>query len=362
MKRSLSICAVAAALAAFGSSPAAATEVVDDNRAQCPTAGHTTIQAGVDAASRGEGVQVCNGVYPEAVTIAGRAKDGVGLFAKTIGGASIVPPPGYAGPLVKIDGADSVGVKRFRIAGPFGPPCPSTREFLHGVLVDNRALSAEIQQNTISSIGDPPGTDCPDTIGGTGVEFRGLSRGFVELNVIEEYESAGVVFSDADFVAMVSNRLVADQTPIRAAVGLFLSNGSQARVVGNSISRNVEGISLFAADDENVTLSSNRVTDNGIGIRFDEQRNADLTRNIVTGNAEQGVLTDPAGSFNNRFVQNDFRGNGGIDCEDQSAGAFPSQRGSPRYTTQNLWANNKGLDASPAPICTPTGNAGPPVP
>jgi len=365
MERALRAVALAAALAAFGSSPAAATELVDDNKAQCPSAAHTSIQAGVDAAAPGERVLVCNGVYQEAVTIAGPAKDGVDLVANATLGASIKPPPGYFGPIVDIDGADRVQVRRFRIAGPFGPTCPSNAAgSMEGVMVRGRALSANIRLNAISSIGDPPGPDCSETFGGTGVDFQ-WGRGVVGENTIEGYDSVGVAVLGPSFVNMINNRVVAGQTPNRFETGLAVQD-AELRAVDNVIAQNATGIdllgnALFGTEVRQVALQHNRVTEGDVGIRLDEQKKADISGNIVTANAEQGILTDPAGSFNNYLVRNDFRGNGGNDCEDQSAGVFPSQPGSPRYTTQNFWFNNKGLDASPAPICTPTGATGPPV-
>ena len=364
MQRALRVIVLAAGLTTFGASPAAATELVDDNRAQCPTAPHRTIQAGVDAASRGEPVLVCNGVYTEAVRIAGPAKDGVGLVANATHAASIKPPPGYFGPVVDIDGADKVQVKRFRIAGPFGPACPSAPTgSMAGIVVTGAALSANIRQNAISSIGDPPGPDCSETFGGTGIDFQ-WGRGIVGQNAIEGYDGTGVAVFGPSFVKLIDNRVIAGQTPSRFETGLAVQD-AEVTVVGNTIARNATGIDLFGGfgpRSQPVSLGHNRVLDGGIGIRLDEQKAAAIAYNVVTGNAEQGVLTDPVGSFNNRFTRNDFRGNGGTDCEDQSAGAFPRWRRSPRYTTQNFWASNKGLDTSPASICTPTGQTGPPVP
>ena len=94
MVRTLVALAFAAALAA--APPALATEVVDDDGAQCPEAQHTTIQSAVDAATPGEQVLVCNGTYREHVVIGG-SQDGIRLVAKTTHRAVISPPLGSTG-------------------------------------------------------------------------------------------------------------------------------------------------------------------------------------------------------------------------------------------------------------------------
>src|SRR3954471_10718417 len=63
----LLIAAVALVLAAFGVGSAAArssaVRLVDDDKAQCPDAQYTTVQAAVDAASPGDTIKVCAGTY-----------------------------------------------------------------------------------------------------------------------------------------------------------------------------------------------------------------------------------------------------------------------------------------------------------
>ena len=72
MRRTVLFAAVAATALAFAVADGAATEqttlVVDDG-AQCPQADFATIQAAVDAASPGDTIRVCPGVYAESVRI-----------------------------------------------------------------------------------------------------------------------------------------------------------------------------------------------------------------------------------------------------------------------------------------------------
>lgn len=61
--------AVATAFSAVPSEAAQAVLVVDDNGAQCPGAPFTTIQAAITAASPGDVIRVCAGMYNEVVTV-----------------------------------------------------------------------------------------------------------------------------------------------------------------------------------------------------------------------------------------------------------------------------------------------------
>src|SRR6266699_2723212 len=42
--------------------------IVDDDHVQCPTAGYTTIQAAINAATPNDVILVCAGTYPELLT------------------------------------------------------------------------------------------------------------------------------------------------------------------------------------------------------------------------------------------------------------------------------------------------------
>jgi hypothetical protein len=85
-------------LAMTGARPskAAATLLVDDDNAQCPTATYNTIQSAVNAAAPGDTVQVCAGNYNENVNIPAAlngltvkgAQAGVSVSGRTFGGVS----------------------------------------------------------------------------------------------------------------------------------------------------------------------------------------------------------------------------------------------------------------------------------
>jgi parallel beta-helix repeat protein len=115
MKRKpiLALIAVIAAALVFGTPASAGTTVwlVDNDRADCPNADFTSIQAAVDAAARGDTILVCAGTYHERVSI--RTNDltlrGKGPTADVIVDADLL------GNGIRIAGASGVTIEGFTV-------------------------------------------------------------------------------------------------------------------------------------------------------------------------------------------------------------------------------------------------------
>ena len=356
--------------------PASATELVDDNGAQCPTATHTTIQAAVNAASVNEQVLVCNGVYNEQVVI---TTNGIDLVAKTTLGATIkAPATTLAAPesLVYVNGASNVKVRRFVIAGPGPGTVDSLR---HGVLVENNAdpgeKEAQITDNRIQDIRDTEAAANEEGIGvRVGRDFAGTKgRASVLRNTIRDYQKGGVVVDGAGSFAVVATNTIqglgfvtSPTTPVPAQQGVQVGRGAAADVNSNRISLNQYsgsggdssfGILMFntstATDPLSARVSklqSNTVTRNDFGILLQDVENQLIKFNRVFDNGDAaaaapdggiGVFETAAGLGNgNRLERNDARTNVGLDCEDGT-------------TPLNNWVVNRGVDDSPATICAP---------
>ncbi|HEX5911196.1 MAG TPA: hypothetical protein VFY44_11940 [Thermoleophilaceae bacterium] len=386
MRRSLLAFSLAVLGSALGGAPAMATELVDNDKAQCPSAAHTTIQAGVDAASANEQVLVCNGVYREQVTI---DKDGIDLVSKVTRGATIKSPvTALSGPeaLVHVDGGSNVKVRRFTIAGPGPGTVDSLRQ---GVLVENNNAAgvkeAQITDNLIQDIRDTEAAANEEGVGvRVGRAYANTSgRASVLRNTIIRYQRGGVVVDgDGSFAAVATNTitglglLTSPVTPVPAQQGIQVGSGTAysasprleaaADINSNRISLNqysggggeasigilVLGTDL-AKDPRSARVSriqSNKVFKNDYGVYLLDVENHLIRSNRVYENGDSGTAapdggmgafeTSPGAGNNNRFDRNDARTNDGLDCED---GTSPL----------NTWTGNRGVDDSPSTICAP---------
>jgi parallel beta-helix repeat protein len=364
VKRALTAFGLAAATVFLFAGPASATEVVDDDHAQCPTAPHSTIQDGVDAASVNETVLVCNGNYVERVEIAGPAKDGVRLRAQSIHGATIKNPTSTdGGAIVHVDGADRVEVARFIILGPFGTAvtCPTDEQF--GVLVDGDVTGGTVNTNLIRNINGQQAGACPFT--GTGILFADSSSAVrADNNTVEGYEDYGIRISGTGTNATAYNNTLVAGVDVLDQAGVQVEDDAKGTGVNNRSSGNVgsptdaedgAGVRLLNADQSNVRMAGNRSFDNDVGLVLDNQLNALVENNFAFSNNGQGLLL-LSNTEDNTIKRNDARSNDGLDCEDRSSGN--PNAGFPNYTTQNKWDMNKGLEADPPPICTPSGARG----
>lgn len=380
MKRSLTV-AFVAGLALASASPAAAVEIVDDDKVQCPSATHTTIQSGVDAASPNEQVQVCNGIYREQVTIAGPGKAGVDVLAKVIRGATIkapntdLPEPRA---LVHIDNASGAKIRRFIISGPGNGTVDSLRS---GVLVENNAdpgeRPAQVLANLIQDIRD---TQAAANENGDGVRVgrafaSTVGRATVNGNEIVRYQKTGVTVDGNGSFALVSNNTIrglglVTGGPVPAQQGIQIGRNAAADVNTNRISDNrfsgssgeaSFGILVFNTDrlqpnGARSRFKTNTVFNNDFGIFLQDARNQVLATNRVTSNGDPGAPapdggigvfeTGPGLGGGNTLIRNEARTNEGLDCEDGTTGSGTAGTG-------NTWTGNRGVDDVPAGICTP---------
>jgi parallel beta-helix repeat protein len=333
------------------------TLTVDDDGAQFPNAGFTSIQAAVNAAHAGDRIQVYAGTYQEQVRIPNTLNN-LTLMAVGSGTATIAPPSFAADPteaIVHVAGAKNVSIRGFLISGDAVPTGP-TKGANYGVLVDQGG-TADVSSNHIVTIRDLPLSGEQEGIGiqygftdSMGHVLSG-GGGDARMNVIEDYQKGGVVVIGSASSAQVDHNTINGVGPTAAIAqnGIQISNGATAEVdhntvtgnnytntetlsVGilvyattnanvhhNSVSGNNEGIYLYLASDSTVEHNdSNHNTDDGIGL-FAADRNQ-MNFNDTNNNGLDGI--EIVDSNNNRVEHNDAFSNAryGISLEGLSTG------------------------------------------
>jgi hypothetical protein len=351
----------AAVMALAGASPAAADTLrVDDDRAQCPDADHTSIQAAVVAAGPGDRVQVCPGTYPEQVRIEGPEKNGLSLESQrplqaTIQAPVVETPPNA---IVLIRAARGVDVRGFVIRGPFMfPGCAETPLEHSGVRVDGDG-QATVQFNRITQIrnADPALFGCQDGIAVRAGRAGETQRGSITLsfNLIDEYQKGGVVVDgDGSFGRIERNVIRASEEVqhITAPNGVQISRGAGARVRQNVITENIylpgttsgTGILLFQVTPRLVEVEQNELFENDNGIGLSDADGTEIRSNRSHDNVRRGISANSQSS-QNLIVRNRAFRNGEFDC-------FDSSTGSGTAGTANTWRQNDGMTENRPGLC-----------
>jgi hypothetical protein len=330
--------------------------IVDDDRAQCPNAGYSTIQSAVDAAGPNDQIKVCAGTYTEQVRI---TKPGLTLFSEVPLAAVIKAPLVMLQPnsIVTVDASD-VTIRQFTISGPYTfSSCPEALDRHTGVRVISG--SATIVGNHITAIRDvnPLLGGCQDGIAvQIGRRFQAQAGSAVlRNNVIDDYQKGGVVVDGPGSYAWVTQNQIdgGGLSHLIARNGVQVGREAGADVDHNIVRRNqffradtndsASGILLFETS-AHVATGHNDVEDNGIGIALSDQAVGLLVdHNDVHGSINNGIAAF-AGSEQNTISYNKSTGNVPVDCWDETTGSGTGG-------TANYWIKDMGNTQNRPELC-----------
>ncbi len=375
--------------------------LVDDNLTQCPTAQYTTINAAVAAASAGDTIQVCAGIYPETVTVDKQltftgAKSGVDARSSRGGLATELVVDSINGGFlingdvngVRIDGftitgagSDSVGADGIEaFAGSSGITVVNNivRDNLEGINFQNPDASqpALIQHNYFLNndngstaeggtgvfISNGPANSTSITqnrFSGhreTAVNFAGSSNHSVGLVVNDNQssnDSTFVVATNSDNALVDGNKITFSGSTNGTAI-LDFGGNNNLRIVNNTVKggsgSGTSGIKLAdfsGAPSVGTTVSGNKVSGRYWGIRVSAAYTSALINgNNVANSSQVGILVQ-AGSGND-ITHNKVSGSSGtFACEDDTSGPLTAG-------TANTWTHDSGgaEPSSPQGICS----------
>jgi parallel beta-helix repeat protein len=289
LQLSLLLTAVALAL---GTTPAGAgggrTLVVDDDRAQCRNAAFTSIQAAVAAASPGDKIRVCPGVYGATTVDKPLRLDGstAHLGSKRCLDRARGEDPsrdsivnGAAGAPAFRVAANDVEIRRFTIqnttndAGVSVPSTFSGTRIHHNLIQENTfgvylnssgARASKVERNCLRD------NNKPGSAAGNGIySDQGVRRAEIERNTFTGHTNAAIIFvgppgTQAD-LRIEHNTLLQDAPIILAKVtDSEVEHNSSAESKGSGI--------FFGGDVTDVRVKANKIRDcafTGINLRTD---------------------------------------------------------------------------------------------
>lgn len=394
MKKLLNLAAAATmmGLIVLGSSQvlAKAPLVVDNDKVECPKAAYTTIQAAVNAASPGDTIRVCAGVYAEMVVI-GPATSGITLKAEPgaiLDGSTL----GNGDGITLQSGVNGVTIKYFEIRNYKGISsgvgnaiqawnCGTSDikvignnmhdnawnailvgnegEALHyrWSVTDNRVENNGFYNIELTNTQDSEIKNNTVTGPGGGVQAIGIllqarswwQAGFNYLGCndpLNEIVASGNVISSGNVVSgFKEGSYGGEGIRLLAYAG---SNGSatltDTRVTENEVFNNDRyAILVYNAKTAvvNSHISENYVHDNGRdGIRFIDGDNSLVSDNIVTNNGWHGIRLGSS-STGNQVSDNTATGNGdGVTYFD----LFHDASSSPNFWDNNTYGTKSGAD------------------
>lgn len=276
----------------------ASTLVVSNNPAVCPAAKFTSIQDAINAASAGDEIVICNGIYAEQLSIDKSldidADSGVFLVPASIkqNATSLATGDAIAA-AVLVTGATNVSISGLTVDGIDNGITECTPRLI-GVYFQN--ASGNLRHAAVRNF--TLGTALNGCQSGTGVfiESGGGQNSDVEIaeSSIHDYQKNGITANETGTTARIHNNVVTGVGPTNGAaqngiqIGFSAAGTIRENIVANNIWSPCTAVATCetVATDILVTGSDNvHVTENTVGISqvgiFVDGNNAEVRKNKV---------------------------------------------------------------------------------
>ncbi len=365
------------------------------------TPAHPTIQAAVTAASSGDTVTVCPGVYPETVdvpktlTLIG-AQAGVDARTRSVPGSeeSIVDPPDVPAQVPAFTlGADDIVLDGFVVRGTTDNAGIFTLSTFAGYRIQNSIVRRNVFGIYLHSAGGDQSivrfnrihnNNRPGAASGNGIYSDQGARGIlIRANRIDAQTNSGILFAnsgvdqsniviqrnqgtnDSSFVTLFDTQNVQvlanrHTDTVNANDGdqgstIFIGGDTDGTLVQENRLSNAPFSAIAVRDTlavtsgaTNVDILENRVVNaerHGIDVTTVESGAVQVRGNDALGNDVDGISFGPD-TVNNLVRRNVALDNGDLDCHDESTGTNSAG-------TANFWRNNTGVTDDPSGLCRP---------
>lgn len=278
MKSRGSILAFALGFAGSAQAASAATLVVDDDRAQCPSAAYTSIQAAADAAPAGSTIRVCPGTYAEQVVLtqAVRIRGDNGAIVRPAGvttnSTSLFDGSPVAGIVVVAD-ASGVAVEGLTIDGSASGLLGCAPNLV-GVFFRN--ASGRLAASAVRNVQLGPGLEGCQS--GTGVLVQsgagGTSQVEIAGNNVHHFQKNGITANEVGTSVRVRGNTVMGRGPGPGAAqnGIQIGFGATGQILENVAGNHVwpgcvsvDDCAASAADVLVVEADGVRISGNTLG-------------------------------------------------------------------------------------------------
>jgi len=290
------------AIAFFARASAAKTLLVDVNMVACPTAAYTSIQAAVNAASSGDTIRICPGVYVEQVSI----DKSLTLTAES--GAILMPSSLQSNSTSLSDGSPlAVALLVTNTTGVT----------ISGLIVDgtNNAISACAPDLFGIAFQNASGTIEHSTVryfelttalngcqSGTGILVQSgggqSSTVTIETSSIHDYQKNGITANEVGTSVVINSNTVTGVGPTTGAAqnGIQIGHGATGSITNNTVTNDVWSpctavatctalaTNILVYQSDGITLTNNVVSVGQVGI-FIASNNAKLTGNRSSANS-----------------------------------------------------------------------------
>src|SRR5579863_209160 len=279
---------------------------ISNSDASCATAGYSTIQSALDAATPGTTVQVCAGTYAEQVSVgvSGITINGAGAGNTIVNPSSATPTTvtdldtsATIVPIIDVTGQTGVTIRNITVEGSgLSANFTGCSDNFVGVLYQN--ATGTVEDTTVDGVELPPSLfGCQDGLGIFAQSSSSSTSLTLTHSTVTSYDKAGVVCVDNSTTCDVTHNTITGAGPSTTGQnGVQIGPGAPGSVVDhNTISGNdytgttnstepqadyAAGILLYGATGT-VGVNQNTLVNNQIGVET-VATNATINQNSLS--------------------------------------------------------------------------------